>query len=92
MEDRETITILNAITRVYIRTFGPRKVLTSNQGGTLNSDAGRARASRESFKPDLKPREVHAQLIERQNALLRNALHHTDDQKMRNGLAVPPQA
>eukprot|EP00972_Heterocapsa_arctica_P089458 13188370-Heterocapsa_arctica.AAC.1 len=42
---------------------------------------------------DLKPKgRAHAQMIERHNALLRDAPHYIDGQMMRNGSAVPLQA
>eukprot|EP00972_Heterocapsa_arctica_P037878 5575709-Heterocapsa_arctica.AAC.1 len=44
------------------------------------------------FKLDLKPKHANAQMIERHNALLRDALCHIDGQMMRDGIAVPPQA
>ncbi len=62
VKDRETATVLNAITHIWIRMF------------------------------DLKPRGAHAQMIERHNALLRDAPHYIDGQMMRDGSAVPPQA
>jgi hypothetical protein len=39
-----------------------------------------------------RPQRNHAQMIERHNALLRDAPHYIDGQMMRDGSAVPPQA
>ena len=92
LADRNLETILAAIVHVWFRVFGPPKRIVSDQEGALNSDAGRAWATRWNVELVLRPRKAHARMVERHNELLRSQLHRVEGQLAREGLALPPVA
>ena len=92
LKDRHTATILDAIVHLWFRTFGPPKRIVSDQEGALNSDAGRAWATRWNIELVLRPRKAHARMIERHNELLRSQLHRVEGQLQREGLALTAEA
>ena len=90
MPDRQTATILGAITQLWFRIFGPPVRLTSDHEGALDSDEGRAWATRWGTNLSFKAHGSHAQLIERHNALLRDQLHLIKDQIAIDGTPSRP--
>ena len=89
LDDKETPTILNAITHMWFRLWGPPKRIVGDQEGALNSDAARAWATRWQVELKFRPRKSHAHTVERHNELLRNQLHRVEGQFQREGINVP---
>eukprot|EP00971_Amphidinium_carterae_P102564 2030284-Amphidinium_carterae.1 len=92
VQTRETADILHGITHAWVRQYGPMKRLTCDHEGALDSDQGRAWATRWSIDLHFRPRGSHARMVERHNDLLRRQLHLVDEQLERDGVAVPPEA
>ena len=92
LPDRNVATILNAIVHIWFRIFGPPKRIVSDQEGALNSDAGRAWATRWNIALILRPRKAHARMIERHNELFRSQLHRVEGQLQREGIVLSPEA
>eukprot|EP00959_Pyramimonas_sp_CCMP1952_P154402 3230224-Pyramimonas_sp.AAC.1 len=84
--------ILNGIAHVWLRLYGPMKRLTSDEEGALDSAVASAWADRWGMQLNLRPRGSHARVVERHNALLRDAVHKINPQVERDGIAVTPQA
>ena len=68
--------------------FGPMKLLTSDHEGALDSDEGRAWASRWGIDLQFRPRGSHATTVEKHNDLMRRSLHTVGEQCERDGLNV----
>ncbi|CAK0834374.1 unnamed protein product [Prorocentrum cordatum] len=90
--DRNTGTIIGAVTHYWFRLFGAPAVLTSDREGALDSDEARSWASRWQCKLNLRPRGAHARMVERHHELLRHQLHLVDEQCTRDGTPVPDEA
>ena len=78
--NRETTTILNAITAGWFRLFGPPKKMSSDKEGAIVSDAGALWADRWGIQLDPRPITAHARMIERHNKILRDVLHRISGQ------------
>ena len=73
--DRQTQTILSAITLAWIKLYGPMQTLVSDQEGALASEEGAVWAERWKINLLLKAKSQHAQVVERHHAILRDHLH-----------------
>ena len=87
--NRQTASILDAITRLWFRIFGPPSRITSDHEDALDSDEGRSWATKWGTRLSFKAPGSHAHLIERHNALLRDQLHLIKDQLEIDGTPVP---
>eukprot|EP00959_Pyramimonas_sp_CCMP1952_P402233 8428902-Pyramimonas_sp.AAC.1 len=72
--------ILNGIAHIWIRLFGPMRVLTSDKEGALDLDIADAWVDRWDIRLNLRPRGARARTVERRNALLRDAVHKVSAQ------------
>ena len=75
LSDRQTQTILSAITSNWIRLYGPMESLVSDQEGAVASEEGAVWAERWKINLKLKAKSQHAQVVERHHAILRDHLH-----------------
>ena len=91
LRDRMVANIPNAIVHLWFRTFGPPKRIVFDQESALNTDAGRAGATRWNTTLVLRARKAHARTIERHNELLRSHPHRVEGQRQREGLALSPE-
>ena len=60
--------------------IGAMITFVSDHEGAIDSDEGRAWASRWGIKLAFRPRGAHARIVERHNELLRKQLHFTSSQ------------
>ena len=92
LASRVTRHVLDMITHVWIRQFGPMKRLVSDHEGALDSDEARAWATRWGIEMHFCPKGAHAVVVEKHNDLLRRQLHNVDAQLSRDGIGVPDAA
>ena len=88
---REPRDILRVITHVWLRQYGAMTTFVSDHEGAIDSDEGRAWASRWGIKLAFRPRGAHARIVERHNELLRKQFHFTSSQLEREGVNVPDE-
>ena len=88
IEGKEPKHILPAITHTWFRVYGPPKYIISDQEGALFSDEGSIWADRWGIEMRPKPRNAHAQIIERRNDMLRQQYNRNRTQAREEGIRV----
>ena len=75
LEDRNASTIIKAITRSWLRLYGPMTALVSDQEGGLTGDQAAIWAERWKLNLLLKAKNQHANIAERHHDILRVLIH-----------------
>ena len=75
LSDRNAETILKAITKNWIKLYGPMSSLVSDQEGGLTSEACAVWAEKWKIDLRLKAKGQHAVIVERHHAILRDHVH-----------------
>ena len=78
--DKETITILNAMTTSWVQHFGAPEILVWDGEGAMNSDEAKKWATRWAIDLIIRPKDKKAWIAERHHEILRDQLHKTQMQ------------
>ena len=78
--DKETGSILEAMTEYWIRQYGAPEVLIWDGEGALGSDEAKTWADRRSIDLIIRPADKKAWIAERHHEILRDHIHRVQTQ------------
>ena len=81
-------TVMDALSELWVRTFGPMETLVSDQEAGLKGDYCATTLSRWGTQRLLLPEGRHAAIVERHHAVLRSTYHKIRDQASEDGIKV----
>ena len=81
-------TVMDALSDLWVRTFGPMETLVSDQEAGLKGDYCATTLSRWGTQRLLLPEGRHAEIVERHHAVLRSTYHKIRDQANEDGIKV----
>ena len=88
IESKEEEVLFDALDRTWITIHGPMKVLYTDGESGFNSDSAKAWFKRKGIELVTRAPNQHARFIERRGAILRHAMHTTEEQLIREGIEV----
>jgi len=88
MPDKTAESVTSAITRSWIRQYGPMKYLTADGECALTSHDAAIWADRHGIELRIKPPGAHAQLVERHHEIYRQIVHRVTDQLASENIAI----
>ena len=88
IQDRQSGTIVDAMTECWIRYFEAPKLILSDQEGGLCSDEASVWAERFNTSFRFKPKGTHAAIVERHHAIVRDLMHKILSQLRAEGIAI----
>jgi hypothetical protein len=87
--DRQSGTIIHALTVCWFRVFGAPDLIVSDQEGGLCSEEASIWSERWGTQFRFKPKGSHASIVERHHAVLRDLIHKVGEECRRSLLDVP---
>eukprot|EP00971_Amphidinium_carterae_P342128 6481320-Amphidinium_carterae.1 len=91
IKDRSTEEVLRTLTHIWLRQYGPPATIVSDQEGALSGDAARLWASRWGLVVLLRPRQAHANIVERAHDVVRGIYLKIRSQTKAEGLICTPE-
>ena len=88
VENREEDTLLDALDRIWSSIHGPMKFLISDGEGGLTNERVKAMLMSKGIEVKTRAPEQHARFIERGGAILRHAMHTTEEQCIRESVPI----
>ena len=88
LPDKESGTIIRALRRGWFRMFEPPLAIMSDQESGIMSDMTAADFERCNTSRIPRPKDKHASVVERHNALVRDLLHKVSSQLDTEGIAL----
>ena len=84
-------TLQSAVFTTWVQIFGPFQLLIIDGESAINCPDTIAALKRQGILVRTRAPEQHAHMIERRGAILRKTLHLTEDQCVRENVAITPQ-
>jgi hypothetical protein len=81
-------TLMESITRMWLRVFGPMVMLITDQEGAMTSESVAVWCERWNISLKLRPRDAHPPVIERHHEILRDLLHKIKTQLSTEGILL----
>jgi hypothetical protein len=90
-EPKSAETIIQTITRSWLRHFGPMRYLAADGESGLSSAAAAQWAHRHNIELKVKAPRAHAWMVERHHELFRQIVHRTKSQLESEGIVLLPE-
>ena len=88
--NKQTTTIIDAVTNTWFKHFGPPQLIVSDQEGGLISEDAAIWAERWGTSFRFKPKGSHATVVERHHEILRSQIHKLLAQAKLEKLTISP--